>query len=98
MVVVFDRVQTADPGYRKVWTLHTSPGPIGLPTPVTTRHGMRRYADESLVTIAHPETVTYLDVLLPHENQVTIRGGDTVLASAPLQSGQPITLGAGPDR
>ena len=95
VVVVFDRVQTADPSYRKVWTIHTSPEPVGSTAPVTARHGLRRYADESLVTIAHPETVTYLDVLLPQENQVTIRGGDTVLASAPLRSGEPISVGAG---
>ena len=53
---------------------------------------MRRYENENLVTIDHPETVTYLDILLPQQNQVTIRGGDTVLSEGqPLRPGQPIT-------
>ncbi|MFZ6028749.1 MAG: hypothetical protein ACOYYS_13620 [Chloroflexota bacterium] len=93
VIVVFDRVQTVDAGFRKVWTIHTSPEPAGSTTPVATGHGMRRYEDETHITINHPDTVTYLDVLLPQNNRVTLRGGDTILASAPLNPGQP--MGAG---
>ncbi len=93
VVVVFDRVQTVDPSFRKVWTIHTSPEPVGSTTPISTNHGMRRYANESQITISHPDTVTYLDVLLPQANRVTIRGGDTLLTSAPLRPGQPISAG-----
>ncbi|MDY7076498.1 MAG: hypothetical protein SXV54_06185, partial [Chloroflexota bacterium] len=60
VVVVFDRVQSVDPSYEKVWTIHTVPPPSGSTTPVTTAHGMRQYENETLVTIDHPETVTYL--------------------------------------
>ena len=92
VVVIFDRVQSVDPTFRKVWTIHTVPPPSGSTTPITTGHGMRQYENESYVVIEHPETVAYLDILLPRQNAATIRGGDTILASGqPLRSGQPIT-------
>jgi hypothetical protein len=94
VVVIFDRVQSVDPSYRKVWTIHTVPTPAGSTTPISTSHGMRQYQNEAHVTIEHPETVTYLDILLPRQNRVTIRGGDTILSQGqPLRPGEPITSG-----
>ena len=91
VVVVFDRVQSVDPNFRKVWTIHTVPPPSGSTTPTAIDHGMRQYEDEAHVIIEHPETITYLDILLPRQNTVTIRGGDTILASGqPLRPGQPL--------
>ena len=91
VVVIFDRVESVDPSYRKVWTIHTVPPAAGSSTPTATDLGMRQYTDERLVTITDPETVAYLDILLPIENRVTIRGGDTVLTEGhPLGPGQPI--------
>ncbi len=91
VVVVFDRVESVDPSFRKVWTIHTVPPAAGTSTPTATDLGMRQYTDERLVTISHPETIAYLDILLPHQNQVTIRGGDTILTQGhQLRPGEPI--------
>jgi hypothetical protein len=90
VVVIFDRVRSVDPSFTKVWTLHTVPRPVASTSPVATGLGMRRHLDERLISMDHPLTVTYVDVLLPRHNQTTIRGGDTVLGRAPLGPGQPI--------
>ncbi|HRF47602.1 MAG TPA: hypothetical protein PLC98_08265 [Anaerolineales bacterium] len=91
VVVVFDRVRSVDASYRKVWTIHTVPPASGSGTPTATDLGMRQYTNERAMTITDPQTVAYLDVLLPTQNTVTIRGGDTVLTQGqPLRPGQPI--------
>jgi hypothetical protein len=92
VVVIFDRVQSVDPNFRKVWTVHTVPPPIGSTTPVSTNLGMRQYVNERHVTINAVETTAYLDTLLPQQNKVTLRGGDTLLTQGQaLRPGQPIT-------
>lgn len=88
--LVFDRVQTTSADFRKIWTVHTVDRPEVDQTPMATNHGMRTYQNTNLITLSHPQNITYLEALLPAQNQVVIRGGDTVLASAPLSSSSPI--------
>lgn len=88
--LVFDRVQTAEASFRKIWTVHTVDTPEVSQTPVETNHGLRAYQNGRLITLNHPENVTHIEALLPAENQLVIRGGDTVLASAPLSPAAPI--------
>jgi hypothetical protein len=90
VVVVFDRVRSVDPSFRKVWTLHTVPPPVASTGPVLTGLGMSAHDNEAHITMDHPLTVTYLDVMLPQSNRVTIRGGDSVIGRGPLGAGQPI--------
>jgi len=52
--------------------------------------GMSRFANISDIRIPHPLTDTDIDILLPKQNKVTIRGGDTELSNAPLSASQSI--------
>jgi hypothetical protein len=89
--VIFDRVQTVDPSFKKVWVMHTVDEPTAPGSPVTTHLGMTAYDDAVQLTIDNPANTTYIDALLPAANRVVIRGGDTSLVSEQeLRSGLPI--------
>lgn len=93
--VVFDRVQTVDPSFKKVWVIHTVDEPVTLDATSDQGQGMRTYTNSVSLTISNPRNVTYIDALLPEDNRVVIRGGDTELAagvalrpSSPIGSAQ----------
>lgn len=89
--VIFDRVQSVNPDYRKIWLMHTVDEPVVEGEPVETGLGMKAYGDARSATITDPVNLTYIDTLLPERNRVVVRGGDTVLLSGrPLRPGTPI--------
>ncbi|RLB59884.1 MAG: hypothetical protein DRI90_14860 [Deltaproteobacteria bacterium] len=89
--VIFDRVQSVDPSFKKVWVMHTVDEPTAAGTPATTDLGMNAYDNAVQLTIDNPVNATYIDALLPVANRVVIRGGDSPLVSdQPLRSGVPI--------
>jgi hypothetical protein len=86
--IIFDRVRTVDPSYRKVWVIHTVDEPVVDGTPVEEGSGVKVFENAAAATIASPLNVTTIDVLLPALNTVTARGGDTVLVDGlPLRPG-----------
>jgi hypothetical protein len=91
MFVIFDRVQSVDPSYRKVWVMHTVDEPVVEGVPVETSGGMQSFEDAGAVSIANSRNVTTVSALLPLQNIVTVRGGDTVLTGGlPLRPGTDI--------
>ncbi len=92
--VVFDRVRSADPTFRKVWVVHTVDEPTVADPSTSQAQGMRAYTDPVRVTIDNPRNVTTVDPLLPETTQVVVRGGDTVLATGlGVSSGSPVGAG-----
>lgn len=92
--VIFDRVRTPDASFRKVWTVHTVDRPEVADAPVETAQGMRAFTDVTAVEIPGARNVTSIVPLLPAQNRVVIRGGDTVLAAGlALRSGAPVGAG-----
>jgi hypothetical protein len=90
--VLFDRVRTTDPTFRKVWTIHTVDEPTLDATVIAEDLGMHTHLDGRLVTIANPQNITTIDTLLPQANRVVVRGGDTMLVQdAPLDPTTPIS-------
>ena len=89
--VIFDRVAAADPSFKKAWVVHTVDPPSTSCTPSEQGLGMRAWTDCAELDITNPANATYIDTLLPEQNRVVVRGGDTVLARAPLGSGSPIS-------
>ncbi len=94
--VIFDRVKSVDPSYRKVWTIHTADEPKAKGE---TYRGMGlKTADNALETVINnSENITYIDTVFPKKNRIRIRGGDTVLfqgnglnPSSPIVPGDPI--------
>jgi hypothetical protein len=91
--VIFDRVKSVDPGYRKVWTIHTVDEPK---VQGETSHGMglKRAANAQKTVIADTENITYIDTVFPVSNRIGVRGGDTVLVQdKPLNPSNPIGQG-----
>jgi hypothetical protein len=93
VVVLFDRVESAAPEFRKVWTVHAVDRPEAAAAPAASGAGMRAWDDLSLLTLAAPENVTQLHLLRPEANRVVVRGGDTELVRAPLRAGAPVAAG-----
>ncbi|MGK0235209.1 MAG: hypothetical protein ACI9EK_001741 [Psychroserpens sp.] len=91
--VIFDRVKSTNPKFKKVWTIHTVDKPsVDLPA-ITKGMGVSRYQNVNKVTIKHPKNHTHIKTLLPSSNLATIRGGDTTLIfEQSLQDIQPVTL------
>ena len=85
--VIFDRVQTVDPSFRKVWVVHTVDPPRTSCTLSDSGQGMEAWDDCSGIEILDPANTTFIDALLPATNRVTSRGGDTILGSGPLPLG-----------
>ena len=88
--VLFDRVRSADPSFRKVWVIHTVDEPEVGGVAAATGLGMSAYDDARTLDLRNTRNETTLDMIYPRENRVTVRGGDTVLARAPLGAGTPI--------
>jgi PKD repeat protein len=87
-LVIFDRVKTVDPAFKKVWTIHTVDEPVTSGTVFETGLGMKSYQNTNLTVISNPVNITYLDSLLPKSNKIIIRGGDTkLIKDRPLNSG-----------
>jgi len=89
--VIFDRVRSPDPFFRKVWVTHTVDRPVPAGEAAESGQGWQVFPNARSIVISNPANVTYLDALLPKQNRVVVRGGDTLLASnLPLAPGQPI--------
>jgi len=92
--IIFDRVQSVDPEFKKVWVAHTmdSPVPDGIPAPLPPLSlGMSAFSDSRKLLISNPKNNTQMSMLLPESNRVVIRGGDTMLVS-PRSLNSGITL------
>ncbi|MFT5249883.1 MAG: hypothetical protein ACI93P_001617 [bacterium] len=91
--VIFDRVKSINPSFKKIWTIHTVDQPV-VNSPYTHRAmGLSRYKDFKTASISHPKNHTYIDTLLPKRNIATIRGGDTTLIlKDKLESIRPVDL------
>ncbi|MDY6904663.1 MAG: hypothetical protein SWH61_08250 [Thermodesulfobacteriota bacterium] len=89
--VMFDRVQAADPSFKKAWTIHTVDTPDTTTASDDIGQGGRAYTNARQFTMANEENITVLHTLLPEENRTVVRGGDTVLTQGhPLRNGTPI--------
>lgn len=90
--VVFDRVRARDASFRKIWMLHTVDQPLSPEqAPVDSDHGKTEYNDLRYLTFGNPDNQTHLFPLLPEQNAVVVRGGDTLLCdNRPLNASTPI--------
>lgn len=79
--VIFDRVKSVSPNFKKIWTIHTIDQPIVEAFPTLKSMGMKSFKDQHKITIYNPKNNTFIDSLLPKENNIIIRGGDTILAN-----------------
>ncbi len=89
--VVFDRVKSVNPNFKKVWVAHTVDEPVVQDEIYNTSNGMKSYIDSNLTIMDNLRTTTYIHTLLPKENKIVVRGGDTILTDSPLRPGVPIT-------
>lgn len=77
VMVVFDRVRTTDPNYKKVWLLHG----VGEPVVEATQkgrdagHGGKSYSNASTFTYQDGQGRLRVHSLLPREREVVTRGG-----------------------
>jgi Heparinase II/III-like protein len=77
VVVVFDRVRTTNPDYKKVWLLHGVSEPV-VEAPQKSReigNGGKDYPNASTFTYLNGEGRLRVHSLLPRERDVVIRGG-----------------------
>ena len=79
--VIFDRVNSVDPSFKKVWTMHTIDQPVADAPISASDMGMTTHTNANLTTIHNPLNITYIDTLLPQQNNLVVRGGDTVLTT-----------------
>ncbi|MFT5249692.1 MAG: hypothetical protein ACI93P_001419 [bacterium] len=77
--VIFDRVKTTNPDFRKVWTIHSSDQPVISQLEDSSALGMNSYRNSNNAIIKNPVNYTYIDTLLPVKNKTTIRGGDSTI-------------------
>ena len=91
--VLFDRVRSVDPSFRKVWAIHTVDEPVVDADPSSTGMGMRAYDGARTLELSNARNVSSLDMVFPAANRVTVRGGDTVLARGALNAGTAIDTG-----
>ncbi len=77
VLVVFDRVRTTDPNYRKVWLLHGVKEPIVVASHAgkDVGHGGTNYADATVFTYEDGQGRLRVHSLLPREREVVKRGG-----------------------
>ncbi len=89
--VIFDRVESVNPYYKKVWTVHTIDEPIISGISSQQSLGCKVSLNYENTVISNPKNITYIDSLLPKKNKILIRGGDTVLVKdQPLKAGTDI--------
>ena len=89
--IIFDRVKSTNPKFRKVWTIHTNDHPVVSQAENNADLGMKSYRDAQNTVIQHPENYTYIDTLLPKKNKTTIRGGDSIIIDEKNLSEIPVT-------
>lgn len=90
--VVFDRVQSVNPNFKKVWTMHTVDEPAVSGNIFESGLGMSSFQNSTSSVIYNPENVTYVESLLPKQNKIVIRGGDSILVdNKPLSSSREIS-------
>jgi hypothetical protein len=77
--IIFDRVKSTNPDFRKVWTIHTSDQPVISQLEDSSDLGMKSYRNANNTIIKNPVNYTYIDTLLPIRNKTTIRGGDSTI-------------------
>ncbi|MFH1133269.1 MAG: hypothetical protein V1735_02170 [Nanoarchaeota archaeon] len=85
-IVIFDRFETVGDNFRKSFRMHTVPEPIISETPVSTANNAKVYDNAQYVKIAGFNTTLHMSLLLPQNNEVTIRGGDHILVNSSLNS------------
>jgi hypothetical protein len=88
--VIFDRVKSVNPNFTKVWTVHTVDQPFVNTTASYTSLGMNSYINQHEIAIENQKNNTFIDTLLPKNNHVTIRGGDSILANTKQVSDIPL--------
>ncbi len=84
--VIFDRVRSPDPSFKKVWVVHTVDEPTVAREPDERAQGMRAWDDATQILVHNPLNDTQVVSLLPAHNRVVVRGGDTVLATGLMLS------------
>ena len=87
-LLVFDRLRTADPALRRVWAAHTVDEPRAATTPVR-GFGVADYGAATTLQINGALDQTRVDLLLPAQHTVRVRGGDTILADASVSASAP---------
>jgi hypothetical protein len=77
LLVVLDRVRSADPSYRKAWLLHgvSEPKVVAPAAGASVGNGGTGYRDASLVTFEDGGGRLRVHSLLPRERDVVVRGG-----------------------
>ncbi len=71
--IIFDKVKSADPTFKKVWTMHTVDQPIFTSSGIA-GFGTVTAMNSTGLLIDNPFTQTHIDTLLPKQNQVIVRG------------------------
>jgi len=89
--VIFDRVKSTNPDFRKVWTIHTNDQPVISQLEYSSALGMKSYRNSNKAIIKNPVNYTYIDTLLPLKNKTTIRGGDSTIIHEKNLSNIPTT-------
>jgi len=79
--VVFDRIDSTNPSFKKVFLLHTIGEPV-LNGPQTTVYGgtsggLYQSGDSNLVTVTQPTAKLFMKTLLPSSVQIYKMGGNT---------------------
>lgn len=91
--IIFDRVKSVNPQFKKIWTIHTIDEPVVDKLPSLQSMGMKSFINKDSITISNPKNVTFIDTLLPRNNKIVIRGGDTIIASEKsAEAIKPVTL------
>jgi hypothetical protein len=88
--VVFDRVKSTNPSFNKIWAVHTVDQPVVDTQSTFQSLGMNSYINQHEIKIENPKNNTFIDTLLPKNNNITIRGGDTILADTKKMSDIPL--------
>lgn len=87
VLLLFDRLRTADTSFQRVWTAHTVARPVSSAV-VERGFGVVDYGAEEVLTLEDGEDGGRVHVLAPAERELRVRGGETVLHTAPLRSGE----------
>ena len=94
LFVIFDRVNSVDPTFRKVWTMHSVDRPEATQAPSAQELGMRAFDNLPQLDWVNATDHARLHMLLPQDTLVTVRGGDSILLDkATLTAGSPISEG-----
>lgn len=84
--IIFDKVKSIDPSFKKVWTMHTVDQPKTINNIETQNFWNITSINSTWSIIETPTVNTYIDTLLPKKNKIIIRGWDTIIAQSPLNN------------